>query len=334
MAHSPKMSMRFALFALVALLEISCVHPGALTDGSSVSFGDHRSGVLRHASQLPAVGVGYFVPERWQARQRQYGTDEIVGLIRRAAARVRQRVPRSLVGIADLSPLGGGPTREHGSHRSGRDVDFIYYALDASGRPVVPDEMIAYDGAGHSKAPPVPRHGAPESASKSAPGLPERPSNAALKPVPIKSFDPSKPLGGVRWASPDEAPRRLDLRRNWEFVKALLSDSEVAVQWLFISKGIKRRLLRYARSKGAAPALVARAELVMHQPGDASPHRDHGHIRVFCAIDDRDQGCIDRGPPRWLKKTIKYPNMPPVRPLSFSNSLSLALGSNAHQLTL
>ena len=91
---------------------------------------------------------------------------------------------------------------------------------------------------------------------------------------------------------------RFDTPRTWAFVRALLSDPTVDVQWLFVSTALRAVLLARARSSGAPPALLARAARVLHQPGDAPPHDDHLHVRIYCPAGDRPLGCEDRGP-RW-----------------------------------
>lgn len=87
-----------------------------------------------------------------------------------------------------------------------------------------------------------------------------------------------------------------DLPRNWRLVEGLLSHPTIGVQWLFISIPLKRMLLDHARSIGADPELIRRAESVLHQPTDSSPHSDHFHLRITCPKDDRLDGCLDYGP--------------------------------------
>jgi penicillin-insensitive murein endopeptidase len=126
----------------------------------------------------------------------------------------------------------------------------------------------------------------------------------------------------VRWSPPQGSrppPRavpalRFDVRRNWAFVRAMLNDPEVEVQWIFIERGLAAGLLREATSEGEDPALLARAAFVMHQPSDAEPHDDHMHIRLYCAPSDRALGCVDKGPVRWWKKLWKYMEAPFGRP--------------------
>ena len=59
-------------------------------------------------------------------------------MISRAAAAVEREHPGSWLGVADLSREQGGSAPYHRSHQSGRDVDLLYYSVDAAGAPVKP----------------------------------------------------------------------------------------------------------------------------------------------------------------------------------------------------
>lgn len=87
-----------------------------------------------------------------------------------------------------------------------------------------------------------------------------------------------------------------DVPRNWTLVESLLTSDEADVQWLFIWDPLKRRLLEHARDIGADPDVIARAEAVLHQPGDSAPHDDHFHLRIYCTVEDRLEGCVNIGP--------------------------------------
>ena len=97
-------------------------------------------------------------------------------------------------------------------------------------------------------------------------------------------------------------------------MRALLSDPEVEVQFVFIHRALAAALLREATAAGDDPALVARASFIMRQPSDSDVHDDHMHIRLYCAPDDRSLGCVDKGPVRWWKKMWKYMGAPYGRP--------------------
>jgi len=87
-----------------------------------------------------------------------------------------------------------------------------------------------------------------------------------------------------------------DQARNWELVAALLEDPEVEVQWIFVASHLRQALLAHAREAGARPDLVARAEAVLAQPSDSSPHAEHFHVRVYCGPEERLAGCLDAAP--------------------------------------
>lgn len=110
----------------------------------SISCGAANRGALHGGVPLPYAGIGYVVPEPWLSRGHHYGTEELVGLIARAAATVDRVLPGGILGVADLSGPGGGVLRGHRSHQSGRDVDLIYYSIDPAGNPFPPDQYMAY----------------------------------------------------------------------------------------------------------------------------------------------------------------------------------------------
>ena len=91
---------------------------------------------------------------------------------------------------------------------------------------------------------------------------------------------------------------RFDVARNWALAKALITSRHAQLQYLFISTALKDKLLAHARATREPLWLIRRAERLLHQPTDSSPHDDHFHIRLTCTLDDRLRGCLDRGP-KW-----------------------------------
>ena len=80
-------------------------------------------------------------------------------------------------------------------------------------------------------------------------------------------------------------------------------DSQARVQWLFVSNGIKARLLRYAARHEPNRDAIYRARAVLHQPSRGNPHADHFHVRVTCDARERLLGCQDWGPDwPWLRQ--------------------------------
>lgn len=108
----------------------------------SVSCGFPHRGRLLNPAVLPARGDGFVIPEPWRTRGLRYGTDELVGLLKRAAARVARQYPGAVLGIADLAKPHGGPAKHHRSHQSGRDADLLYYAVGLRGKPYFPDHHM------------------------------------------------------------------------------------------------------------------------------------------------------------------------------------------------
>ncbi|MEM9487921.1 MAG: penicillin-insensitive murein endopeptidase [Myxococcota bacterium] len=110
----------------------------------SVSCGAANRGALAGAVELPRLGLGYVIPEPWWERGYRYGTAELIDLVTRAAAKVAEQFPGSVVGIGDLSKQSGGAIPRHQSHQSGRDVDIIFYAVTSAGTPFQPDDHMAF----------------------------------------------------------------------------------------------------------------------------------------------------------------------------------------------
>jgi penicillin-insensitive murein endopeptidase len=95
------------------------------------------------AIALPSEGKGYVVPSTWRERGLRWGTPELVGLVKRAAARVRTWDQQATVYVADLSLKSGGATEWHRSHRMGIDVDLLYFARAGQGRQAPPPRAMS-----------------------------------------------------------------------------------------------------------------------------------------------------------------------------------------------
>ena len=99
---------------------------------------------------------------------------------------------------------------------------------------------------------------------------------------------------------------RFDDVRNWELVAKLVDDSDARVQYIFVSHGIRQRLLREAARVNAPASVVSRAASVMVEPAHGNPHRSHFHVRIYCPPSDRPS-CLEVGP-YWAW----YPGTPPA----------------------
>jgi penicillin-insensitive murein endopeptidase len=237
-----------ALAMAVALGAGGCVGtPSPLAPGFRGSVGLPHQGTLTDGVALPDRGDGFV---RFRKDGVKWGNPRLVSTIEGAARAVSQRAPGGApLLVGDLSEKDGGKHERHRSHRTGRDVDLIYYAMTPDGRPVPSPGFVRFgpDGLG-------------------------------------------KPEGGSRWL-------RLDVRRQWELVKALLQAPDAHVQWIFCARWIEALLVEWALAKGEDLELVWHAEVVLKQPGDSAAHDDHFHVRLACTPEEAVAGCD--GGPRW-----------------------------------
>lgn len=85
---------------------------------------------------------------------------------------------------------------------------------------------------------------------------------------------------------------RFDDERNWAFVEALLTDTKTDVRYLFVSMGLRTRLLKYAAQKNVPKELYTKAAAALMSPADADVHDDHFHVRIACPEKMRPQ-CVE-----------------------------------------
>ena len=107
----------------------------ALDGERSRSIGAPTDGRLEGGVRLPDRGPGFRSNPRRPNAEARYGTVEMVQALVRAAGVVHEDVPGSYLVLNDLGYEAGGPIARHGSHRAGRDVDVLFYLLDAEGQP-------------------------------------------------------------------------------------------------------------------------------------------------------------------------------------------------------
>jgi penicillin-insensitive murein endopeptidase len=94
-----------------------------------------------------------------------------------------------------------------------------------------------------------------------------------------------------------------DLERNWWLVRTLVWSVKPYVQYAFVSEGLKKLLIDYASSNGEHPEIIKRAQAVLVQPRNSSPHADHFHVRIYCTADEKKKGCEDGGVRhRWVSR--------------------------------
>jgi penicillin-insensitive murein endopeptidase len=127
---SPKLAL-----ALAPLFIAACARtPTPLAPQFIGSIGTPSHGALSASAELPMSGPGY----RWLNPMGQhYGVPRFVEASARAAAEVeKQRPGGSPLMVGDLSRRTGGRIPHHASHRTGRDVDLLFYTETVAGDPI------------------------------------------------------------------------------------------------------------------------------------------------------------------------------------------------------
>lgn len=123
------------VLACLALACTGCIgSPTPLAPGLRGSIGLPHKGTLTDGVALPDRGDGFV---RFRKDGVKWGIPRLVSTIQGAAQAVQREHPGTppLV-VGDLSLQFGGENERHRSHRSGRDVDLVFYALTPDGRPV------------------------------------------------------------------------------------------------------------------------------------------------------------------------------------------------------
>lgn len=242
-----------------------------------LAFGLSNSGILHRGVAMADRGEGYVRARPGESTR--YGTPELVAALERALAEVSRRFPGTApMRVGDLSGPSGGRHHRHGSHRTGLDADLIFYLTDPAGRSRQGRGWLAYNRFGYAV-----EHRAPEGVA-------------------------GGPGGGLYF---------FDDARNWWLVRTLVLDDEAAVQWIFVSRGVKTRLLRHAMAHERDPRAIFRASYVLQEPSNASPHDDHFHVRIYCPPRALAHGCRNRGviwP--WLRHRFEKPPAIPGETLS------------------
>lgn len=96
-----------------------------------------QTAYLLNATQLPTLSLGYHVLHPGMGRN--YGTYELVELIRQVADRFESAHPGREFWVGDLSQKNGGTIRDkhgnraHSSHRNGLDADINFLRTDCKG---------------------------------------------------------------------------------------------------------------------------------------------------------------------------------------------------------
>lgn len=125
--------------------------PTPLAPGLSGSVGMPNSGVQTGAIELPEAGKGF---ARYRPKgHNHWGRPRLVNALERIAAEVDRELPGGTLVIGDLGAKTGGRIPGHASHRSGRDVDLLFYALTPDGAPLPSPGFVRYEADGLAVVP-------------------------------------------------------------------------------------------------------------------------------------------------------------------------------------
>ena len=120
---------------------------------TSRSVGSAHKGKLINGFEIPLDGQhhAFFAPVG--KRKSNFATLELAALIGRAARVVAAAIPGGHpLMLGDCSVAGGGNIKRHVSHRSGRDVDMLFFRVDQGGIPLVADSFLRFDGRGQCQS--------------------------------------------------------------------------------------------------------------------------------------------------------------------------------------
>jgi len=115
--------------------------PAVLPMGRSV--GSPTSGHLVGAARLADAPYLRIVPTYVPGDVR-WGLGALVGMIDRAARRVRHQYPDAVLSVGHLSRQSGGNLDRHASHESGRDADVAFFTKNGQGQLVFADHFVPF----------------------------------------------------------------------------------------------------------------------------------------------------------------------------------------------
>lgn len=111
------------------------------------SIGSPTAGHLVGGSRLPDAPYLRVVPGYARGEVR-WGLGSMIGMIDRAAQKVRKAHPDAVLNVGHISRQGGGEVDRHVSHESGRDADIGFFVRNVQGKPVYAEHFVAFRGDG------------------------------------------------------------------------------------------------------------------------------------------------------------------------------------------
>jgi penicillin-insensitive murein DD-endopeptidase len=138
--------MRALGLGLTLLLSGCFSSPTPLAPGLTGSVGMPNHGVQTGALELPQHGPGFL---RYRPKgAHHWGRPRLVSGLTRIAAEMEQELPGSLLVIGDLGARSGGKIPGHASHRTGRDVDLLFYTTTPAGAVIPSPGFVRFEGDG------------------------------------------------------------------------------------------------------------------------------------------------------------------------------------------
>jgi penicillin-insensitive murein endopeptidase len=119
-----------------------CLPWFGVAPGIHGAVGTTSQGLLIGGTQLPREGEHY---RFYKQGNRRFGVRTLTGAIERASQKVASTYPGSVLLVGDISSDTGGYIGGHRSHRSGRDVDFAFFATDIRGKPASGHPLMRFD---------------------------------------------------------------------------------------------------------------------------------------------------------------------------------------------
>lgn len=114
----------------------------------AASEGSAQEGRLVNGFEVPLEGPNHRFLRRSAKRGTQHATLELAVLLWRSAEHVAKATPGPPLLIGDCSLEHGGSVERHQSHRSGRDVDLLFYVTDAKRKRVESPGFESFDARG------------------------------------------------------------------------------------------------------------------------------------------------------------------------------------------
>ena len=118
------------------------------------SVGRPNDGWLVDGEAVPDRAVGL---RAYRDVERRHGARRTVEIVRETAAWLAARYEGAVLHVGDLSAASGGRLPGHSSHRSGRDVDLLFFTRRPDGRPATSARFDRFgaDGLAVGVSPPV-----------------------------------------------------------------------------------------------------------------------------------------------------------------------------------